>query len=158
RSYAGVLALSGDAERAEQVFREWTQSDPNSAPAWGGLGVVYAHRGKPEQAQTALRKAVELDDQDRDYKLWLGEALLDLEDNTEALAIFTKLTDEDADNEEAWLGRSKAERSIGSADWAIESARRGLEAGSFRKADGWIELGRSYSAADRHRNARDAFK
>jgi tetratricopeptide (TPR) repeat protein len=55
------LYVSGDLEKATQVFEFWARNYPQSATAWNQLGSTQANLGRYEQAADSLRTALSLD-------------------------------------------------------------------------------------------------
>ncbi|HEU4620379.1 MAG TPA: tetratricopeptide repeat protein [Gammaproteobacteria bacterium] len=59
----GVEALLDEDYRASFVnFRAAIETYPDLAAAWVNLGLLYSKRGRPEQAEAAYQKALDLDD------------------------------------------------------------------------------------------------
>ncbi|MEO6952734.1 MAG: tetratricopeptide repeat protein [Polyangia bacterium] len=61
RNRAVVYLDCGDYDKAASELREVVRSDGNDSAAWVALGVAERGRGKPEDAEKAYRKAIEVD-------------------------------------------------------------------------------------------------
>ncbi len=90
RNRAVVYLDCGDYEKAAVELREVTKSDPNDAAAWVALGVAERGRGKPDEAEKAYKRAIEVDSQgqgDRssgnDARYNLGVLFMDFRKNPE---------------------------------------------------------------------------
>jgi TolB-like protein/Tfp pilus assembly protein PilF len=76
-----LLSLYGDSnrmkavEQAERYIEKALALDPESAEAWAALGLANMEVGLDEFAESALRKAVELNDAYVPARLWLGTVL-----------------------------------------------------------------------------------
>ena len=71
RKLCEALVARGEAwsaknaeERARSLFRDALRIDPNHAPAWNNLGVLYVSAGEPRRARAFLERAVALDPND----------------------------------------------------------------------------------------------
>lgn len=64
RSYtAGLNAIrAGDLKTAHKILLAMTRTYPNLAGPHANLGIVYYEEGKPEQAEAAFKRALELSD------------------------------------------------------------------------------------------------
>ncbi|NPA33703.1 MAG: tetratricopeptide repeat protein, partial [Chlorobi bacterium] len=56
-----TLAMLGDWQQAERVFRFIVNEDPYHYKAWNNLGYLYLLKGKPRIAITYFQKALSLD-------------------------------------------------------------------------------------------------
>ncbi len=57
----GLLLSKSHRSEALQAYRQVLESDPKSAPAWNGLGLVMTELNRPEDARNAFARAVESD-------------------------------------------------------------------------------------------------
>ncbi len=95
---------------------------PNWAEAWFGLGACRWSLRQPDLAETALRRAVELDPQDFQARQFLGCALYDAKRKPEARALL-----EAVPLDAPWQ-KPALERLIAMAWWPADPERsRGLE-------------------------------
>jgi Flp pilus assembly protein TadD len=60
-NWGTAWAQAGDAERAEEHFREATRLAPGSAAGWANLGAAREELGDRKGALEAYRRAVEID-------------------------------------------------------------------------------------------------
>ena len=57
----GLLLSKSHRPEALQAYRRVLESDPKSAPAWNGLGLVMTELDRPQDARNAFARAVESD-------------------------------------------------------------------------------------------------
>lgn len=57
----GALAKLGRLGDAEKAYRHLTQAHPDIPQGWNNLGLLLAHQGKLDEAQTLLEKATHVD-------------------------------------------------------------------------------------------------
>ena len=89
----------GDAETATADLEAVTTDDPEYAPAWYDLGLLYEGQGLTDEARAAYQKAVELDpDDEQGAKSYAEERLSALD---EAAEDGTDGTDESSDGTDA---------------------------------------------------------
>lgn len=136
---AAVNGATGDAELAYRLGRTFYERGlyrqalpfyeramaiaPNWSEAWFGLGACRWSLRQPELAETALRRAVELDPQDWQARQFLGCALCDAGRKEEAKAML-----ESVPLEAPWQ-KPALERLIAMAWWPSDPERsRALEA------------------------------
>jgi hypothetical protein len=81
-----LAALNAEQHRhkAEDLFRSALDLDPKCCHALQGLGVVYSHFVRPQEAREVLSRLVELDPRDPHGHYFLGRAYKDLEQVEEA--------------------------------------------------------------------------
>ena len=73
----GKLYLElGQAAKAEAIFRQEVEAEPDSAVAHYGLGCALAEQGRREEGLTCLQKSVELEPEQSERWFVLGQQLL----------------------------------------------------------------------------------
>lgn len=91
--YLTIAAKGGGEEellKAEKLFKQAIDMDPNLAAAYNGLGSVYKMKARVEEAVACWKKALELRP-DYDYPLYnLGLTYLEIGEKSKALDCFLK--------------------------------------------------------------------
>lgn len=111
-------------DRAIGAFEEATRHDPEYANAWAALGGAYGLKGNFLSMQDMLHKAIELeqralaiDPQHADARVWLATALVGLGRTDEAIAALQEVLQLDPDHGQARQGLARAYW-IGRGDFA----------------------------------------
>ncbi len=87
RALVEVHDDSGEAlELAADEFRQALAADPGMAAAVAYLGLIAAEQGRPDEAQTAYRKALDLDPRCAEARVGLARRHLSANRNAEAIA------------------------------------------------------------------------
>ena len=84
---------TGDMAVAEREYHEMLALDPQNSQAWTGLGVLLYGSGKAEQAEEALKKALNIDPAAKHAELFLGLSEADLSQCKLATPILSKYFD-----------------------------------------------------------------
>ncbi|MCY2974605.1 MAG: tetratricopeptide repeat protein [Planctomycetota bacterium] len=92
-----ALLASGDAERAEEQFRQATLTDGKYSLAWFGLAKALASQKKTERAEQMFRRAVELTPRGTDARLALADLLIQRGALDEAKEICSAALDDSPD-------------------------------------------------------------
>jgi eukaryotic-like serine/threonine-protein kinase len=128
-SYArGVMnlrqATRESIDRAIAAFEDATRQDPEYALAWAALGGAFGIKGNfltiPGMVQQAIeieRRALAIDPQLSDARMWLGAALLSLGSTDEAIAEIQEALRLEPDNGQAHQGLARAYW-VGKGDFA----------------------------------------
>ena len=103
-SYADVLAELGSNDQAKAAYDRALQIDAKNAPALRGRGYLSLAASQYPQAISDLRGATASDPKDLQAWVWLGQALFNSGNKTEAEAAFQKALALDPDNELAKEG------------------------------------------------------
>ena len=90
-------------EKADIECRVVLQADPRNAVAMRQLGLVYYNEGRPQQAYSCLRKAVELNPADAAARLKLGVIELSFHMPKEARETAMRVLEKQPENEEALM-------------------------------------------------------
>ncbi|MFP3937558.1 MAG: tetratricopeptide repeat protein [Phycisphaerae bacterium] len=59
--YASFLAIDRRADAAEKIAQKAIRAEPSSPHAWAALGLAQYRLGRPAEAKSSLRRALELD-------------------------------------------------------------------------------------------------
>ncbi|MDB5029262.1 MAG: hilA 8, partial [Candidatus Eremiobacteraeota bacterium] len=119
----GWIALSRDydVERTERILRKAIALRPNHAPAYEFLGVARLYQGDAAGAQTALRRATELDPLSPIDLVWYGKALYYGSRFAEARAAFHQVLELDPSNKDAGIMIALSEIELGRREEALRS-------------------------------------
>jgi len=90
---------------AEEVLEDARRLDPYNGKAWARLGLVYAARGRHEQAIAAYEKAARLAASDAEPLYNLGLLLAELGRPDDAIAAFGRAIDRNATFKDAFFNR-----------------------------------------------------
>jgi Tfp pilus assembly protein PilF len=90
---------------AEEVLEDARRLDPYNGKAWARLGLVYAARGRHEQAIAAYEKAARLAASDAEPLYNLGLLLAELGRPDDAIAAFGRAIDRNAKFKDAFFNR-----------------------------------------------------
>jgi tetratricopeptide (TPR) repeat protein len=91
---ADLYLAQGDQERCFTTYRQVIKAHPKEAALWFGLGMCYSRLKRWDEAVTNLRKAHELDPDNRPYADTLGYCLARAGRYEESLACFRELVGE----------------------------------------------------------------
>mgnify|MGYP001221672531 CR=1 FL=1 len=96
------LALFQDnlLEEAKEAYQKAVEVDPERPQRFASLSQVYRALGQFQNAIIALNKAIELDQENMDFLFLLGEIQAENGNKEEAMEIFKRLREIDANNEE----------------------------------------------------------
>jgi len=83
----------GDYAKAIQTFNKAIEIDNNYSESYEGIGLVYLKLKSPFAAQTALKKAFELNPDEISYGINLAVAFISSGDFKESLSVLDKLED-----------------------------------------------------------------
>ena len=72
---ARIALVDGEPETAESHLRSATEADPQSAEAWGSLGMFLFQTHRVDEAGTALERAIAVDRLDAQNYALLGQVL-----------------------------------------------------------------------------------
>lgn len=98
----------GNFVEARRIFEELTKLDGNECYYWTALGAVHLAEDSLEQAETALDKALSLNDQELAAYLNRGEVYLRKGLNEKAISDFQRAANLDPKNETPLSARARA--------------------------------------------------
>jgi Tfp pilus assembly protein PilF len=131
------LAEEGHVREAARYLKEALETDPDNAPAWNNLGVLYQLNGAGGPAQDCYRQAVERDADLATAWLNLGWVYLDQGNARKANGCLRRVVKHESENRAAWEGLAEVHRQSGDMEEAILCWRRaGLEGIDRRAA--WV--------------------
>lgn len=67
--------LAGRLQRAISIYQDIVKTDPRHAGAWFNLGLALAATGNPEEGLEAIRKAVAIEPQNKEFRAVLNDGL-----------------------------------------------------------------------------------
>jgi len=118
-----ILHQHGEFEQAAALAREYVELHPDYAPLMAAVSVLAIDVGDEELAARCAAAAGD----HPDALATLGTLALGEERATEALAIFDRVLDANAQAPRAWVGRGLAKLLTGQADTAAGDIDRGAE-------------------------------
>lgn len=98
----------GNFVEARRIFEELTRQDANECYYWTALGAVHLAEEDLEGAETALNKALSINDQELAAYLNRGEVYLRQGLNAKAISDFQKAANLDPKNETPLSARARA--------------------------------------------------
>jgi tetratricopeptide (TPR) repeat protein len=108
-------ATRDSLDRAIAAFQDATRHDPEYARAWAALGGAYGLKGDflsmPDMVQQAIeieRRALAIDPQLADARMWLGSGLLRIGRTDDAIVEIQEALRLDPDNGQAYQGLARA--------------------------------------------------
>ncbi len=116
---------AGDLQKAEVLYRQVLQAEPNQADAWHLLGVIFALRGQQEQALAFFDKAIAIDSNEAMFYFNQGNALADLKRFEKALVSYDRAIALDSDYVHVYWNKSLLLLSTGNFNqgWPLYECR-----------------------------------
>jgi len=118
-----ALLDEGLAVEAEETLEQATRLDPYNAKAWSRLGIVYAARGRKEQAAAAYTKAARLAPKDPEPVYNLGILLSEIGRADDAVKSFNAALVRDPSFEKALFNRGILRLRAGQTRAGVEDLR-----------------------------------
>jgi len=131
------LAGEGQVREAARYLKEALEADPDNAPAWNNLGVLYQQNGAFGPAKDCYRKAVKKDAGLATAWLNLGWAYLGQGDARKADGCLRRVVKDEKSNRAAWEGLAEVHRQSGEMEEAVLCWRRAGRDGIDRRA-AWV--------------------
>lgn len=122
-----VRYFARDWEGAAAEYEAVIRADPDFAVAWALLGRVHLVTGRPDEAVTALRNAVELSEGDASYRAVLAAALASQGERTEARALVDALLSVPEGAYIPYVELAPALMTLGDVEEAMSLYERGWE-------------------------------
>ncbi len=117
---------AGQLPRAEQLYRQVLQAEPNHAEAWHLLGMVAYQVGQHEAALECLRHAISLNPQVPAFYSDLGLVCQSLRELGDAITCYRRALELNPDYAVAHNNLGNALRQQGNLDEAVTSYRRAI--------------------------------
>jgi tetratricopeptide (TPR) repeat protein len=93
---------------AVEAYEKVTKKFPTYARAWNNLGLDHDLLGKGSAALTCVKKAVDLDPDNSEYLVNLGNVYYNAKKFKEAVDVFSKLVDQDPAAVFGWTGLGRS--------------------------------------------------
>jgi tetratricopeptide (TPR) repeat protein len=90
--------ITGNDDKAEEIFRQYTDKYPDDAVAWFELARIVANKKQVHEAVDLAGKAAKLDPSNIWYQLFYAEVLQIDGKYKDAIAIYEKITDTNPEN------------------------------------------------------------
>jgi tetratricopeptide (TPR) repeat protein len=139
--------ITGNSEKAEELFRSYTEKYPNDGVAWFELARIVANKKQVHEAVDLAGKAAKLDPDNSWYQLFYAEVLQLDGKYKDAIGVYEKITEKDPENLDnyyqlaaLYLSTEKYQDAIKVYD-RIESKAGITEEISTQKEKIWILLG-----------------
>lgn len=116
-----------DYEKSVYYYTLSINYDEHFDEAWLGRGVSYFELHMNLQAINDIKKAIELNQNNSDYKLILAEVLFNENQYKDAFELYENVVSNDPKNTFAWLDYSDALRANSQIDEAISIIIKGIE-------------------------------
>lgn len=146
-AYVAGLLLHYRHEEALIVLDSWIKDYPRDPSPLIIRGQVFRSVGRLAEAESAYRKACELQPESKDHRLQLADLLLLAKKIDEAQAIYQALTNDTDRRDHSWLQLAKCARHLGHGDEA-ESALEQIR-DERKLPPGELEYQRGLCALDR---------
>ena len=153
---AAALEKAQDWQGLLAHCQQWTRAEPDSAPAWVGLGEAYGQLGRHREAIEAYREALRLKPDSAPAWFNLGLAYGELGRHREAIEAYREALRLKPDDAEAWNNLGVAYGKLGRYREEIEAYREALRL-KPDDAYAWNNLGEAYREMGRHREAIEAY-
>ena len=126
-----AFVWAGELERADEDLEIVVEAEPDWAPAWNALGQALARLGRPEEAISALDRALDLDSSDPELVGYVqcarAVALAELGRTEDALAELEESLVHAPRNAWAWYERAVVHERLGDTDEAVAGFLASLE-------------------------------
>lgn len=117
----------GRNEEAYRIAARMAKRSPNHGGVQHNLAVIARRVGRPDEAERAVRKALELEPGSAESYALLAELLLERSDFEQAKQWVNRGVSIIPDGTPVWAARAKVYKTLGEADEAIRSARKTTE-------------------------------
>ena len=124
--YASLLLRRGQPRQAIHILRQVVAQMPNMAEAWLNLGDAYGLDGNPPEAESACRRALELNPHSRQARQSLALHILAQFRLHEAELLMRELVESDPNDAESWAFLASIEQAQARIVDALQSSRRAV--------------------------------
>lgn len=145
---AGALVALNRAAEAEKSYRRASEIRPTWSLPPAALGLLLARTpGREREAETPLRRALELDAKNLTATVALAELRTRSKDAAESLSLWRRATELKPEDGPLWVARGRAERAAKDAPAASKSFQRAIELDAsnvearLARADLYLESG-----------------
>jgi tetratricopeptide (TPR) repeat protein len=156
-SLAQLLLAAGEFDRAEALFSGLTHDDPDSPEISAGLGVIALHKGDPQGARRAWKRAIDLGITDAKlcyhYAILADQAGLPSSDIRPALERAVALQ---PDFEDAHYQLALLEKNAGHYEVALRELHAIRNVPDARAYAYWLALADTFNELDRRDEAQSA--
>ena len=147
-----VLWLQGKSEEAERMYRDAISIDSMFSPPYLDLARLLLEQGKTKQGRKVLEEVIRITPDDPQPYCFLGDSLSSSGERSEAIAMYWKALEKDADCFPAMLRLAQVLSASSNADLqtgkeAIQLATRACELTNYRRFDALITLSDAHAAA-----------
>ncbi len=149
--------LKGDTKAAIQQIGNIIRARPDYADAWTSLAAAYIRNNQPSDAESALKKATQLNPKSEAPLAQLAVLYLRTNRFQEAADVLGRMTEINPKNYDALLNRGVALNRIDKQAEAAESFKRAVGVNP-KNPLGWYNLGLSYMSLKQYDNAISAFQ
>ncbi|PKL08358.1 MAG: hypothetical protein CVV51_09435, partial [Spirochaetae bacterium HGW-Spirochaetae-7] len=119
--YGECLGRNGEHKRSIDVYSQIIAIDPLNAPARNGIGLAYAEAGKPDEAVSWFRKALEADPKFLDAAVNIQGVLEKTGRYAEAIGEIQALVDLMPDNDGLRVQLARLYRALGHLDLSLDT-------------------------------------
>lgn len=127
---ASAYEVSGEAAKALAILKELVAAEPASADAHLNLGLLLARKGQPADEEAAVaefQQALRLDEGMDVARLALGQALVSLQNYSEAAPILSAYTRRQPKDAQGYNALGLANQGLKKSDAAIAAFQRAVE-------------------------------
>jgi Flp pilus assembly protein TadD len=139
--------------QAVAYFEVAVKKDLKDAEAWRNLAVAAFQAGDKAKALDAIGKAYAISSLDVNMANTAGMIYLQGQDFTKAVQVFGKLSEDNPDMAEAWLGLGQAQASSKNYSAAIDDINKALALNPQYSHDGYMMMANIYHAMGDDANA-----
>ncbi|MEO0481643.1 MAG: tetratricopeptide repeat protein [Planctomycetota bacterium] len=105
---AQIQSQAGNFIEARKAFTEVIKLGGQTAFNWGLLGVTELRLGHPIAAESAFRQAIALNPERPDWQIGLAEAFRMQRNWPQAIALYSRLIEDDPGRSKFWIERARA--------------------------------------------------
>lgn len=120
------LMLGGEYEAAQEIFLSILRDAPHDDNAWYHLGLCHLGAENLAEAETCLRRCLELNGRHIDALIELGEVEYALNRPEQAMLTFSRATSQDPQNSRAWVAVARIHEMLGMDEEAVANYERAM--------------------------------